>query len=425
MVGFVALDSLNQGMKNNKPTRSKLPVLNQICKLIPRGMLLELARNHAIQEKTRSFSPWSHVVALIYSQLAHCVGLNDVCDGLKNHAGKLSTIRLAKAPSKNGLSHANRNRDPKMAESLFWRMLKHLENIQPAFGRKGCNAMPRRFKRAIHAVDASTIELVANCMDWAQHRRRKAAAKLHLRLDLQSFLPKFAIVDTAAHSDSRRAREVCAAIKSGEISVFDKAYIDYDHLCDLDKRGVFWVTRAKENMSYIVMESATHSNPKIVSDERILLDQKNSNNCYPQQMRRVKAWVQMEKESRLMVFISNNFEWAASSICDLYKSRWKIEIFFKQIKQTLQLCDFLGHNANAVHWQVWISLLVYVLMRFLAHQSNWVHSFTRLFTLVRSILWDAYSLMDLLDRYGTAGGHFRLLSNPQEAFLPGFEEKAQ
>ncbi len=105
----------------------------------------------------------------------------------------------------------------------------------------------------------------------------------------------------------------------------------------------------------------------------------------------------------------------------LYKSRWKIEVFFKQIKQTLQLCDFLGHNANAVRWQIWIALLVYVLMRWLAHQSNWHHSFTRLFTLIRAILWDQYWLSGLLDRYGTTGGHLRLISNPREAFLPGFQ----
>src|SRR5690606_20584069 len=104
------------------------------------------------------------------------------------------------------------------------------------------------FKRAIHAVDSSTIQLVANCMDWAKHRRRKAAAKLHMRLDLQSFLPGFAIVDTAKHNDNKRAREMCAGIRSGEIVLFDKAYVDFEHLHDLNERGVFWVTRAKDNL---------------------------------------------------------------------------------------------------------------------------------------------------------------------------------
>ena len=112
--------------------------------------------------------------------------------------------------------------------------------------------MPRGVKRAIHAVDSSTIALVAHCMDWARHRRRKAAAKLHLRLNLQSFLPAFAIVGTAAHHDNQRARELCAGLQEGEIAVFDRAYVDFKHLFDLSLRGLIWVTRAKRNMDYRV-----------------------------------------------------------------------------------------------------------------------------------------------------------------------------
>lgn len=281
--------------------------------------------------------------------------------------------------------------------------------------------MPRRFKRVIHAVDSSTIKLVANCMDWAKHRGRKAAAKLHLSLDLRSFLPKFAIVDTAADSDPKRAREICADIREGEIVIFDKAYVDFLHLNDMNKRGISWVTRAKDNMSYIALSSRLKtSNESIVSDQQIILDQKNSNEKYPTPIRRIEAWVEVDGKPKLMVFITNNFDWAPGSVGDLYKSRWQIEVFFKQIKQTLQLCDFLGHNANAVRWQVWTALLVYVLMRFLAHQSKWGHSFTRLFTLIRGVLWDKYCLDALLESCGIAGGNFRLLAAPDQLYLAGF-----
>src|SRR5207249_623343 len=110
-----------------------------------------------------------------------------------------------------------------------------------------------KFKRKINLVDSTTIPLIASCMDWAKHRRRKAAAKCHWRLDLQSFLPRFAIVDTAKHNDAKRAREVCAGIKAGEIVIFDKAYVDFDHLADLTLRLIFWVTRAKDSLSYDVV----------------------------------------------------------------------------------------------------------------------------------------------------------------------------
>ena len=121
-----------------------------------------------------------------------------------------------------------------------------------------------------------------------------------------------------------------------------------------------------------------------------------------------------------MVFITNNFVWAPETVADLYKHRWGIEAFFKQIKQTLQLCDFLGHSKNAIQWQVWMALLVYVLLRFVAHLSQWPHSFTRLFGLVRACLWTRRDLLATLQSYGTAGGDFRLLAAPQQAYLPGF-----
>jgi IS4 transposase len=123
---------------------------------------------------------------------------------------------------------------------------------------------------------------------------------------------------------------------------------------------------------------------------------------------------------REMVFLTNNLPWSPRSVADLYRCRWQIEVFFKQIKQTLQLADFLGHNANAVRWQVWTALLAYVLLRFCAWVSRWSHSFTRLFTLLRATLWLKLDLRDLLDSYGTANGRIRFRATPEQAYLPGY-----
>ena len=111
---------------------------------------------------------------------------------------------------------------------------------------------------------------------------------------------------------------------------------------------------------------------------------------------------------------------AFSQVADLYRCRWQIEVFFKQIKQTLQLADFLGHNANAVRWQVWMALLVYVLLRYLSYLSKWAHSFTRLFTILRVVLWSKLDLLGLLGCYGTGKGSFRNLARPEQAYFPGF-----
>jgi hypothetical protein len=405
--------------QRTNPTGRKMAVLRQVVNLIPQHLIPKLARETGVADQARDFDANSHVIALMEAQLTHSIGLNDVCDGLQLHAAELATIRGAKPPHRNTFSHANRTRNPEMAEKLFWATLDQLETIRPGFthGRRAHGLM-RRLRRNIHAVDSTVLELVANCMDWAQHRRRKAAAKCHLRLDLQSFLPSYAIVDTAREADAKRARELCAGLKSGEISIFDKAYVDFGHLGELDRRGVIWVTRAKDNMVYeVACQLPLQASAKIVKDE--LIWRPHCREGELEVLRRIEAWVEIDGEERLLVFLTNQLTWSARTIAQLYRCRWRIEVFFKQIKQSLQLCDFLGHNANAVRWQVWTALLVYVLLRFQAWLSQWPHSFTRLFTLVRASLWLRVDLLALLKSYGTARGCFRMLAAPDQAYLPG------
>ena len=401
-----------------KPTRSRFNILRQICNLIPEHTVSPIARETGAEDKARTFSPWSHVVSLLNAQLSHCIGLNDLCDSLHLHSGPLSTIRGATSPSRNGLSHANRERPVEMAEGLFWRVVDHLKTQSPGFAAGQQRGPAFRFKMPIHVIDSTTLELAANCMDWAKHRRRKAAAKAHLRLNFQNLLPGFVVVDTAAEHDNLRARELCVDLKSGEIVLFDKGYVDFEHLRDLDGRGVFWVTRAKENMAYEVIKKMPRSkDEKILADEIIVL--RDPDKPAPELMRRVVALVEVDGQEQEMTFLTNNLAWSPRSVADLYRCRWQIEAFFKQIKQTLQLADFLGHNANAVRWQVWTALLTYVLLRYLSYLSRWAHSFTRLFTLLRAAQWQKLDLFELLAAYGTAGGSFRHLARPEQAYLPG------
>ena len=404
------------------PLKHKYTILKQICQHIPANLVPKLAREHGVDKQSRSFSPWSHVVSMLHIQIAHSLSLNDVADTLRNHAGSLATIRNATPPSRNGLSNANRERNPKMAEALFWQVLSHIQSEHKTFGRNDkYSGLPRRFKRTIYAIDSTTIKLVANCMDWAKHRRRKAAAKCHMQLNLQTFLPQFAIVKNASTHDSTEAYQLCSNLKSGEIAVFDKAYVDFKHLAELDNRGVFWVTRAKDNMAYQIV--AQHNEPKgnIISDVLVELETKKSSEFYPELIRIVTADVEINGEIKRIPFITNNMTWAPGSICDLYKCRWGVEVFFKQIKQTLQLADFVGHSQNAILWQVWMALLAYVLIRFVSYLGKWNGTFKRLFTLLRGVMFSRLDIYSVMNSCGTARGSPRMIASPQQAYLPGFE----
>lgn len=403
----------------NKPAKSNLTILKQVCQLIPGHLTLKMARQHGIA--ARAFDPWSHVVSNLFAHLGRAMSLNDVCDGLAINESALSEIRGAKVPSRNGLSHANRERNAAMAEDLYWAVQEHLCGEHPGFASDhGAKNYAYRFQRPIHLIDATTIQLVANCLDWAKHRRRKAAAKCHLRLELRSYLPSFAIIDTAKEHEATRARELCAELQEGEIAIFDKGYLDLEHLNDLHRRGVFWVTRAKDNLASETVEQREVDGPRILRDSVIELKHYNARTALPQRLRLIQAKVEVDGQEQTMEFLTNHLEWSARSVADLYRCRWHIEVFFKSLKQNLQIGSFLGHNANAVRWQIWMGLLTHLLMRFIRWKSRWNSHFGRLFTIVRCGMWHRWDLASCLKFYGTAAENRRMRTNLQQAYLPGF-----
>lgn len=181
---------------------------------------------------------------------------------------------------------------------------------------------------------------------------------------MRRFLPRFAIVDTARPADAKRARELGAGIREGAIAILDKAYVDFGHLWELAAREVIGGTRAKENLQdTVVGEYAVPAAGKIVADEGIGLTTPVSQAKSPEVRRRMVAWGEVDGAERLMEFLTNQLTWSPETVVELYRCRWPIEGFFKQIKQTLQLADLLGTSANAVRWQIWTALPIDRLLR--------------------------------------------------------------
>ena len=409
--------------KKNKPAKkSPYTVLNQICNLIPPLLVPNLAREHGVDKKSRTFSPWSHMVSLMYAHLSHAFGLNDVCDAMGEHAGKVWRIREATPPRRNTFSHANANRDSAMAEALYWKMRAVCSGLSEKFVQGGRReGFLRRLKKPIFAMDSTTIALVANCMPWAKHRRKKAAVKCHLSLNLQNHLPQAVCVEKARPHDSRFARFLCNPLRDGSIVVADKAYVDFRHFRELTEDGIVWVVRARRDTAFRAVRSLhTTVNPRILADEVVVLAREETAKKHPEGMRRIRALVEIDGKDRKMEFLTNQMDWSAWTVAELYRCRWDVEVFFKEIKQTLQLADFLGNSEHAIRWQIWCGLLVHLLLRFLHYLSQWKHSFFRLFALLRSCLWDEKDLHELLRLYGTASSPPRWCARPEQAYFPGF-----
>jgi hypothetical protein len=403
-----------------RPAKTSYSVLKQIVQWIPEGLPDRLAREAGAD--IRKFSCTSHVVALLYGQINRAASLNEICDAARLHEPELNRIRGATAPRRNTFSNANRTRDPMIAEKLYWQTFDHLRTVCPDFTQvKRHSGFIHRVKRDIFAIDSTTLKLSLNCIDWARHRRKKAAAKTHMTINVGNRLPTFALVDDAAHHDSKYADRLCAGLKDGDVLLADRAYMDLAYLYDLAERGVFFVIREKENMVFKVLKNRKSKDPRILADETVQMSRKGSAEKYPAHLRRITALVEVDGHDMEMTFITNNFVWSPRTIAELYRARWAIEIFFKELKQTLQLADFVGYNEKAVKWQVWTGLLAHLLLRFLKHVSKWMLSFSRLVGTVKAAVWMKIDLLAALRLYGTAGGPKRPVIVDKQPYFQGFE----
>ena len=409
-----------------KTTRKRVyPILQQIVQYLPEWTLEKLANKHGVD--ARSFSATSHVVALMIAHLAHTSSLNETCDVCAMHEKKLRYVRNVTPPHRNTLSNANRTRPAAMAEELFWTVKAALETNNVTVNGKTFNPRGRptgflhRFKKAIYAIDSTTIQLALNCIDWAKHRRRKAAAKAHVLLNITSFLPSVVVVESANHHDSTRAAALTAGFKAGDILLADRGYVDFGFLFGLEVRRAFFVTRQRGPLKYEVKESREASGD-VISDEVIVLTGDETREKYTKPLRRIFAVVELNGQKHDMVFLTNNLDWAAETICELYRARWNIEVFFKELKQTLQFTDFIGYNENAVKWQVWIGLLVHMLLHYAKFLSTWTQSFARLVGIVRGGMWLEIDLVETLILYGTAGPGKKSKLCLEQACFKGFED---
>ena len=390
-----------------KATKTVYPIICQIVNLIPYQFIAETARTHKVLSRT--FSPKSHVAAMLYCQVSKTESLNSICDVALANETLWQSMGIT-VPHRNTFANANAMRPSAMAKDLYWKMHGYLTGIAPKFGHRPHKGYCFRIKAPMFAVDSSTISLTMNSFDWAQHRRSKAAAKLHMTLGLGNRLPSFAIVEDAAHHDSVRAAELTAHLKRGDIVAADRAYTDFGFMNGLNERGVWFVTRQKRNMKMKVVKSlqkpvaaTDEKKTQILADEIVVPEKESTAAKYKGTLRRVTAVVEIQGQMKEIMFLTNNLKWSARTVAEIYRDRWGIETFFKELKQTCQIHDFIGYSENAVQWQVWIGLLAHLLLRYLRYLSLWGLSFSRLAALVRGTLWNRRNLIETLKMYGTAG----------------------
>ena len=384
-------------------------VFAQLMEHLPWQTFRRIVERYGGDHRVRDFSCANQFRCMAFAQLTYRESLRDIATCLRAQSAKLYHLGIRGTAARSTLADANEARDwriyAEFAQHLI-RIARRLYLDEP-FGVD--------LKETVYALDSTTIDLCLTLFPWAPFRSTKAAIKLHTLIDLRGNIPSFIHISDGKLHDVNVLDELLP--EPGAFYVMDRGYLDFERLHRLHLTGAFFVTRAKSNLK----AQRRYSRPVdratgLICDQTITLTVFYSKTGYPEALRRIRF---KTNEGKTLVFLTNNFALPALTITELYRCRWQIEVFFKQIKQTLQLADFLGNSARAVRWQVWTALLVYVLLRYLAAVSQWGHSFARLWAVVRAALWLRLDLRGLLESYGTAGGSFRMLGAPEQAYLPG------
>jgi hypothetical protein len=365
----------------------KLSLFSQMTSLIPRELFSNIVNKHGTDKYSKGIDSWTHLVSMLFCHLGHANSVRDISNGLRSITGNIKHLGCSHAPAKSTVSYVNEHRHYVIFQEFYY-VLADYFRTQTKFSKPAL----KKIKRKVFLLDASVISLSLSLYDWAKFRTRKGAVKLHLLLDYEGCLPAFADLTHGKVHEIKVARKMRLPLDS--ILVFDMGYYDFSWWYNLDSMNNWFVTRAKDNMDYEIVEDFDLTDEKdknVLRDCNIRLKGVKAQEEYPKMLRMVRYWD--EEHQRELVFITNNRSWTATTVAMIYKERWYIESFFKMIKQNLKIKSFVGTSENAVQIQIWTALITILLLAYLKtkaqykwHMSNLI-TFIRLNLFVKIDLW--------------------------------------
>lgn len=357
-------------------------IMTQLLQVFPRNEFYQEVKQTKSERHARGFASWDHFVAMMFCQMADAQSLREITGGLSSCEGRLEQFGI-KAPKRSTLAYANHHRPWELFRNIFH---KTSERCRAELGYR----TKFRFKNRLLSIDSSVVTLALKMFPWATWSRQKGAVKLHLTLDHAGYLPEAMVITTGNYSELTVAQRQRYA--RGTILVMDRGFVHFRWFAQLNKSGVFFVTRMKDRIRCEVTETrATVKDSGTVSDQEIRLTSKQSWKRYPDKLRLVI--IKTDKGEQLE-FLTNHMTLAASTIAAIYKDRWQIETFFKLLKQNLRIKTFIGTSVNAVWIQIWTAMIAMLLIKYLQLKARFGWSFSnlayflRMNLLVYRDLWD-------------------------------------
>lgn len=331
-------------------------IFSQVMNHVPMHEFHKCVARYRGDNKWRGFSCWDQFLCLAFAQLTYRESLRDIEACLRSVESKLYHAGFRGKVSRSTLADANEAHDWRIYAD-FARVLIHI--ARPLYANE---SLGFDLDNTVYALDSTTIDLCLSMFPWARFRAHKGAVKMHTLLDVRGSIPTFIEVSDGKSHDVNTLDDIMP--EAGSFYVMDRGYLDFERLYAFQKSGAFFVIRSKAGVVLKRRYSReVDTATGLRSDHTVVLATGSSRNHYPDALRRVRF--HSDEHDLTLVLLTNNFDLLALTVAHLYKSRWKVELFFKWIKQHLRIKAFFGTSQNAVKTQIWIAVAIYVLVAIL------------------------------------------------------------
>lgn len=364
-------------------------IFSQLCDFLPVDFFKWLVKKYEGNKYVKSFTCWNHLLVLLFGQLSNREGLRDLVVTLAPHKRAFHHLGFGKSVTRSNLSKANEVRDVRIFREFVNRMI--------AIAREKRAGVKDFFlSNKVYAFDSTTISLCLSVFWWTRLHHGRGGVKMHTLYDVTTDIPSFVIITDASVHDSKVMDQI--PYESDSFYIFDRAYMATEHLFQIEMSEAYFVVREKSKILYKVLEDKHCSNPDtgVMADQIIVFTGSKTKKQYPRELRRVVFYD--SENNRTLVLYTNNFEVSAEQIALLYKYRWRVELFFKWMKQHLRIKEFYGTSENAVQIQIYAALTAYCLVAIVEHEMQLDMDTYDVLRILSTSLLTRMPLRDLLDK---------------------------
>jgi hypothetical protein len=362
-------------------------IFAQFLEFLPKHEFTQCVARYQGNRRARKFRCWDQFLVMAFAQITYRESLRDIETCLRSMPQKLYHAGIKGSVARSTLAEANESRDWRIGAD-FAAVL-----IAEARGLHADETFGFKLKANVYVFDTTTIDLCLTLFPWAQFRRHKSAVKMHTLLDLRGNIPCFISITGGSVHEVNALDEL--PLEAGSYYVMDRGFVDFQRLYRFHRARAFFIIRGKSNMDYRVRESRpVDAGTGLKADQSIRLRGVVTRKAYPELLRRISFTDPTTGVH--FVFLTNNFDLAASTICRLYHCRWEVELFFKWIKQYLRIKAFFGNSDNAVKTQLWIAISMYVLAAIIKKRLHITQSLGQMLQILSLNLFEKTPILQVL-----------------------------